>query len=170
MSEDIQQSLRDLFLEAMSRAAATVSLVTTDGPGGRAGVTVSAMTSVSADGAAPTMLVCIREDSPTAPAILANGCFCIAVLRSDQAGLADVFARRQPAPGGDKFNAATFAPMATGAPVLARPLAAFDCRLVSGERVGTHHVFIGEVAAVAVGDGQPLLYGNRAYQRPAPHR
>ena len=35
--------LRDSFLEGMSRAATTVNVVTTDGPGGRAGVTVSAI-------------------------------------------------------------------------------------------------------------------------------
>jgi flavin reductase len=40
--------LREDFVESMSRAAATVSVVTPDDPGGRAGVTVSAMSSVSA--------------------------------------------------------------------------------------------------------------------------
>jgi hypothetical protein len=72
---------RDRFLDAMSRVAATVNVVTTDGPGGRAGVTVSAMTPVSADGAAPTLLICLHEDSRTTPAIAANRCFCINVLR-----------------------------------------------------------------------------------------
>jgi hypothetical protein len=76
---------RDRFLDAMSRVAATVNVVTTDGPGGRAGVTVSAMTPVSADGAAPTLLICLHEDSRTTPAIAANRCFCINVLREDQA-------------------------------------------------------------------------------------
>jgi flavin reductase len=42
--------LRAAFLEGMSRSAASVSVVTTDGPAGRGGVTVSAMTSISADG------------------------------------------------------------------------------------------------------------------------
>ena len=61
--------LRDRFLQGMSCAAATVNVVTTDGPGGRAGVTVSAMSSVSADGDAPTLLVCVHEKSPTARTI-----------------------------------------------------------------------------------------------------
>lgn len=163
-----QDDLRQRFLDAMSRAAATVSLVTTDGPAGRAGVTVSAMTSVSADGEAPTMLACVHAESTAAPAILGNGCFCITVLRADQSVISDVFARRAAAPGGDKFGAADFATMATGAPCLAGALAAFDCRLVSGERVGTHHLFIGEVVAVAMGEGRPLLYGNRSYLTATP--
>ena len=43
------QTLRDRFIAGMARAATTVNVVTTDGPAGRAGVTVSAMSSVSAD-------------------------------------------------------------------------------------------------------------------------
>ncbi len=41
--------LRTRFLEGMSRVAAAVTVVTTDGQAGRFGVTVSSMTSVSAD-------------------------------------------------------------------------------------------------------------------------
>jgi len=159
-------NLRESFLQGMSRAAATVSVVTTDGPAGRAGVTVSAMTSVSADGEAPTLLACLHYKSSAAPLILQNGCFCINVLGDDQALISDVFARRAEAPGGDKFSIAQFVPMASGALRLLDPLVAFDCRLVSGERVGTHHVFIGAVTEVFVAEhGQPLLYGNRGYIR-----
>lgn len=44
------------------------------------------------------------------------------------------------------------------------PLVAFDCRVVSSERVGTHHVFIGEVEAIFTADqGSPLIFANRAY-------
>jgi hypothetical protein len=110
---------RDRFLDAMSRVAATVNVVTTDGPGGRAGVTVSAMTPVSADGAAPTLLICLHEDSRTTPAIAANRCFCINVLREDQASLSDRFAGRAPVPGDDKFD---------GIATLAMPVVVvFDC-------------------------------------------
>ena len=172
MTDDATDSdslIRDRFLQGMSRAAATVSVVTTDGEGGRAGVTVSAMTSVSADGAAPTMLVCVHHLSQAAAAILENGCFCINVLRADQREISDVFARRIPVPGGDKFSTGGAVPMQTGAPRLADPLVAFDCRLISGERVGTHHLFIGEVGDVYIGEGEPLLYGNRSYLRSEPH-
>jgi len=165
---DSQTDLRARFLEAMSRAASTVSVVTTDGPAGREGVTVSAMTSVSADGPAPTMLVCIHHESRAAPAILGNGRFCINFLREDQSRIADSFSRRVPAPGGARFAAAEVVAMPGGAPRLSHPLAAFDCRVISAERVGTHHVFIGEVGEVFVGAGRPLLYGNREYQRPLP--
>ena len=41
--------LRQRFLAGMSQAACTVNVVTTDGPAGRFGLTISAMASVSAD-------------------------------------------------------------------------------------------------------------------------
>lgn len=166
----IEAPLRDRFLQGMSRAAATVNVVTTDGPAGRAGVTVSAMSSVSADGedgGGPTMLVCVHHQSPAAETILKNGCFCANILRDDQSDISDSFAGRLPQPGGDKFACATWAAMETGAPRVVDPLTAFDCKVISGERVGTHHVFIGEVQDIYVApDGAPLIFANRSYGTP----
>ncbi len=162
--------LRQVFLDGMSRAAASVSLVTTDGPAGRHGVTVSAMTPISADGEAPTLLVCLNASAPTLPALLENGCFCVNVLRSDQPGISDVFSSRQPAPDGDKFNAGPFSEGPTGAPRFDDALVSFDCRLVSAEKIGTHHICIGAVEDVAVASGgTPLLYGMRSYLRAEKH-
>lgn len=160
--------MRARFLEAMSRTAATVNVVTTDGPGGRAGATVSAMTPVSADGDAPTLLICLHEDSQTTPAIARNRAFCINVLREDQAALSDRFAGRAPTPEGDKFAGLETVAMPSGAPRLPDPLVAYDCALVSSQRVGTHHIFICAVTDIHLGAGRPLLYGNRAYHRPEP--
>lgn len=164
MTDTTPQPLRDAFLDAMSGIVSSVTIVTTDGEVGRAGATVSAITSVSADGDAPTMLVCLHHETTSAAAIIGNKCFCINVLGSDQTEIANVFASRSPAPEGDKFSVCNFEPMTTGAPGLKSALARFDCTLVSDERIGTHHVMIGAVRAVARNDGAPLLYGNRGYQ------
>ncbi|WP_071675003.1 flavin reductase family protein [Nioella nitratireducens] len=165
-----EQTLRQEFIEGMSRAAASVSVVTTDGPAGRAGVTVSAMTSISADGEAPTMLVCLNESASALAPLLENKCFCINVLANDQQLVSDVFSGRAPAPDGDKFAAAPFVPGATGAPRLTSALVSFDCRLVSAEKLGTHHICIGAVEEVHVAhDGSPLLYGMRSYLRAEKH-
>ncbi len=157
--------LRQRFLDGMSRAAATVNVVATDGPAGRAGVTVSAMASVSADGDTPTLLVCIHHLSPAAATILENGRFVVNVLRQDQTAVSDTFAGRlKPGPGGDRFGCAEWVAMASGAPRVRDPLAAFDCRLLSAERIGTHHVLVGAVGEVFVAEaGNPLLFTNRAY-------
>ena len=157
--------LRADFVHAMSRAAATVSVVTTDGPAGRAGLTVSAMTSVSADGDPPTILVCINKGASAAEPILTNGCFAVNVLDAAQQDIADIFAGRAEAPGGDRFAAAPWDVLETGAPVL-HGLAGFDCEVQSADLVGTHHVIIGAVRAVRVAEeGAPLIYGMRSYLR-----
>jgi flavin reductase len=150
----------------MSRCAATVSVVTTDGEAGRAGVTVSAMTSVSADGPAPTILVCVNGGASAADPILRNGCFGVNVLGGDQQHVSDTFAGRSEPRDGDRFSAVRWEPGATGAPLIEGALAAFDCRLQSADLVGTHHVMIGAVQSVRVSEtGTPLIYGMRRYLR-----
>lgn len=156
--------LRQAFLDGMSHTACTVNVVTTDGAAGRAGVTVSAMSSVSADGAKPTLLVCVHHQSPTAGKIVENGVFCVNVLQDHQSYISDTFAGRRETGDGDKFSCADWTTEVTGAPRVIDPLVAFDCRVVSGERVGTHHVFIGEVEAIfSASQGAPLVFAHRAY-------
>lgn len=162
--------LKSQFIEGMSRSAASVSVVTTDGPAGRAGVTVSAMTAISADGAQPTMLVCLNETTSALGPLLENKAFAINVLRIDQNEISDIFSSRVDAPGGDKFNATPHMPGPSGAPRLTEALVSFDCRLLSAEKVGTHYICIGAVGEVhTASEGKPLLYGMRRYLRPESH-
>ena len=156
--------LRERFLGAMSRAACTVNVITTDGPAGRAGVTVSAMSPVSADMPRPTLLICVHHLSPAAEKILENGCFCVNVLSHDQAGISDMFAGRRGERGRDRFACADWAAMPSGAPRVVDPLVGFDCLTATARRVGTHHVIFGEVGEIFIaGRGSPLIYANRAY-------
>jgi flavin reductase len=160
--------LRQRFLAGMSCAASTVNVVTTDGLAGRHGVTVSSMVSVSADADRPTLLVCIHHLSPAATAILANGVFCVNVLRCDQVHISDCFAGRGLPPDGDKFACAGWTAGSTGAPRVQDPLVAFDCRVTTSHRVGTHHVLFGAVEDIFTATpGAPLIYANRSYGRPA---
>jgi flavin reductase (DIM6/NTAB) family NADH-FMN oxidoreductase RutF len=161
-------SLRDDFVHAMSRAAATVSVVTTDGPAGLAGLTVSAMTSVSADGDAPTMLVCVNRDASACKPLVENGCFAINVLEAGQQDLADLFAGRGAVRGAARFDGLVWDRMATGAPLL-RGLAGFDCDVLAVDPIGTHNVILGAVRAVRAEEtGAPLIYGMRSYLRTEP--
>jgi flavin reductase len=169
--EQAAPEIRAQFLDGMSRAAFCVNVVTTDGPAGRAGVTVSAMSSVSADGSSPTLLVCIHHQSKTAAAIVENGVFCINILRDDQSSIADHFGGRKLGDA-DKFASGRWVEGDTRAPRLADAVVAFDCRVLSAERVGTHHIFIGAVSSVTMGGGTALIYADRAYgkaQRIAAH-
>jgi len=164
VSDDRKSVLRDAFLEGMSFTASTVNVVTTDGPEGRAGVTVSAMASVSADTPAPSLLVCVHHLSSACSAILKNGVFCVNVLRDDQSNISDTFAGRTRPVDGDKFSCAEWTVQKTGAPRVIDPLVAFDCRLTHSDLFGTHHVMFGEVEDIFIArQGVPLIYANRAY-------
>ena len=163
MTTEAKIALRDGFLEAMSHAANTVYLVTTDGPAGRAGVTVSAFSSVSADVEQPRLLICLHHESTTADVIRANGVFCANMLGEEHKPLADRFAGRI-AEGEDRFAAGDWGQTTGGLPRLNGAVASFECRLSEQSLVGTHHVLFGAVTEVQVmRDAKPLVYCLRAY-------
>lgn len=151
------------FIQAMRGTATGVNVVTTDGPAGRFGLTVSAFSSVSAE--PPTVLVCINRSSPARSAVRENGAFCINVLSTAQRPLADTFAGN--ASGGEpySFESGSWTRSRTGSPILDDSVASFDCTLQSSIDAGTHTIFIGAVRAVGYNKSSPLLYTDRAYRR-----
>jgi flavin reductase (DIM6/NTAB) family NADH-FMN oxidoreductase RutF len=78
------------FTNAMRRAVSGVSIVTTDGDFGRYGLTVSSMTSVSAE--PPMLLVCVNRNNLLHDAIAGNRRYAINVLGSRHRALAASFA------------------------------------------------------------------------------
>jgi len=157
-------ALKDQFLDAMSRSVSMVNVVTTDGPAGRFGATLSAMSSVSADMYPPTLLICLSQGSSTAPAIVRNRAFCLNLLHQSQQAVADCFAGRAKTASGDKFDCGLWIRGADGGWRLNNALASFDCQVLKVELVGTHYVIIGSAHAVSCGaDTRALLYGGRTY-------
>jgi flavin reductase len=154
---------RERFIEGMRQAATGVTVVTTDGPAGRQGATVSAMCSVSADPA--SLLVCIYGQGRTARAIAENGTFCVNLLAEPHRPLAELFAGRADS---EPFAASSWAALETGSPVLCDAAAAFDCRLAEVFEHGTHGIFVGSVVEVMVGRGMPLVYADRNFCRTLP--
>ena len=150
------------FINAMASAVTAVSIITTDGPGGRFGITVSAISSVSAE--PPMLLACIKEDSPAIAAIETNGNFCVNVLSSDQSNLSNRFAGRPHDGLPYDFEAADWRTEATNAPVLESAAANFDCVLVDCHTVGTHRIIIGLVQLADHTSNLPLAYARREYQ------
>ena len=156
--------LRARFLAGMSHAAATVNVVTTDGPAGRFGLTVSAFSSVSAD--PPMVMVCVNARSPAAAAVRDNAQFRINVLGATQRQVAQTFAGHPACGAPYDFSAARWEVENGGAPALAGAVASFGCLLVTTVAAGTHLVFIGRVADVRQSIGPALLYTDRAYGYP----
>lgn len=153
--------LAERFRLAMRRTAAGVAIVTTRRGDARAGVTVSSFGSLSMH--PPSVLVCLNGESRTLDAIRDSGLFAANVLADHQTGLAEVFSGSVPAE--ERFDHGTWRDLATGSPVLEGALATFDCRLATTFQFGTHHIIVGEVLAVEVGDAPPLVYHAKTYGR-----
>jgi len=151
------------FKDAMSRVAATVHVVTTDGKAGLGGITASAVTSITVE--PPMMLFCINKTSPSAQRMIENGVFCINTLAPAHEAVSNVFAGRTDQHLDERFTSGEWAKLATGSPVLATAVAAFDCKLIEAKDVSTHFVMIGEVVAVEYGpEGESLGYVHRKYK------
>ncbi|WP_407050541.1 flavin reductase family protein [Methyloraptor flagellatus] len=152
-----------LFREAMSRVAAAVHIVTTDGPAGRGGTTMTAVASVTDQ--PPTLLVCLARQSRLNAVLKANGVFAVNTLGAGAERLADVFAGRIDIDYQDRFGQADWTTGATGAPLLGGARVAFDCVVAAIHEVGTHTIVFGEIRAVSLGDASgALLYADRAYR------
>jgi flavin reductase len=153
-----------VFREAMSRLGAAVHVITTAGPGGKAGATATAVCSVS--DAPPTLLMCLNRRSQTNPIVVENGVFCVNTLGDGGAEIADIFSGRTGITGSDRFARGDWLTLSTGSPVLASAVMAFDCRIVEVRSVGSHNVFFGAVETVRAGpNGPALVYHDRAYKR-----
>jgi flavin reductase len=152
-----------MFREGMSRLVAAVNVVTTDGPGGKAGFTATAVCSVS--DAPPTLLLCLNRKSSSGPILEKNQVFCVNTLSGHCESVADVFAGRTGAVKDARFVTGTWSTLKTGAPVLDTAVVAFDCRLVEIRTVGSHNVIFGAVVDVRVNAANPaLIYHNRVYK------
>ena len=149
------------FIDAMSRVATSVTIVTTDGKAGRFGLTVSAMSSVTAD--PPTLLICINRHNPIDAAIRENQVFGVNALRADQRWVAETFAGRPRRGTPYDFQAGSWHIENTGSPLLIGAVAWFDCVLIAAHHVGTHTIAIGRVVASGTEPGTPLIYGRRSF-------
>ncbi len=152
---------RDSFLAAMRRVANSVAVVTTDGPAGRHGATVSAFCAVSAD--PPQVLVCLRADSRIAQLVRGNGAFCVNVLSETDAALAERFAGRGMHAGSDRFAGIELVAAAGDLPVLSGAASAFRCRLLAAIDAASHVIALGAVNAVHAGREPPLTYLDGRY-------
>ena len=150
------------FRSALSRLATTVSVITTDGPAGVAGVTCSAVCALSDDPA--MVLVCIHGKSATNAAIKANQVFCVNSLQTEQRELSQAFAGIGSIPMRDRFSLTDWDTLVTGAPRCIHALVALDCRVADVRDIGTHSVFAAKVLATTESEcGAPLLYQRRVY-------
>lgn len=155
-----RDEVRADFRKAMARLGAAVHIVTTDGPGGKAGFSATAVCSVSDD--PPTLLVCLNKSSSAYDAVKTNGVLCVNLLSSDHIDLSRTFGGRTPAD--ERFRSASWHLSRSGCPSLADALVSFDCRIASVTDGFTHDVLLCEVLETRSNNaGRSLIYLNRSY-------
>lgn len=153
---------RQQFRDAMARLGAAVNVITSNGPGGRAGLTASAVCSVSDEPA--TLLVCINRNSDQNATIKANGVLCVNVLSASQQDLSNVFAGATGVTTDERFQTGEWGVLETGAPVLAGAAVSLDCVVDEVLEKGTHSVFFAHIAAIRIGEpGPALMWWSRDY-------
>jgi flavin reductase (DIM6/NTAB) family NADH-FMN oxidoreductase RutF len=153
---------RQLYREGMSRFAAAVHIVTTDGAAGSTGFTASAACSVTDD--PPTLLVCLNRASQLHSIFLDNGVFCLNTLAGNQRDFSESFAHRNEMTMKERFALPEWGRAESGSPALREALVCFDCRIVDVKEVGTHWVIFGEVQDIRIAlSKSALLYASRAY-------
>ncbi|MFJ9041549.1 flavin reductase family protein [Streptomyces sp. NPDC102406] len=124
------------------------------------GMTCSSVCSVALD--PPTLLVCLREGSPTLQAVLASGEFTVNLLHEDARDVAELFASGDP----ERFRVTPWDRRPEGAgPHLSRDAHTIaDCTVSLTQRVGDHVTVYGRVRGIRTpSELPPLLYGLRTF-------
>ncbi len=155
----------DDFRRVLGHFASGVTVVTTRDVEGRpAGLTASAVTSVSLD--PPLVLVCVAHTAQSYPAFHSHGRFAINILHTDHEQVARRFAST--GGGAEKFEGMGYRQGALGLPILKDALAELECTIVHAYPAGDHTIFVGRVeAADCRGDAglEPLLYYRGRFNR-----
>jgi flavin reductase (DIM6/NTAB) family NADH-FMN oxidoreductase RutF len=148
------------FRSLMARFATGVTVITSTGTGGPAGMTANAVASLSLD----PLLVMAGFDlrSRTLAAVRQSRRFAVNVLASDQEEVSRIFASKQPEP--EKFTACTYLERA-GVPVIDGALAWVCCRVSAVYPGGDHVIVVGEAVEMGGNGGEPLLFYGGRYHR-----
>jgi flavin reductase (DIM6/NTAB) family NADH-FMN oxidoreductase RutF len=146
------------FREVFGRFVTGVAVITGSGPAGVGGMTANALCSLSLD---PLLvLVCFENEARTLPIVREGGRFGVNLLTSEQEELAGVFASKLPE--AEKLDGVPHR-VEHGVPLLDRSLAWAACDLRELIAGGDHTIAIGEVIAMGLGSGEPLLWYSGSY-------
>jgi flavin reductase (DIM6/NTAB) family NADH-FMN oxidoreductase RutF len=155
------------YLQSMRLFPAAVSIIATGFAPERAGLTATAVMSLSAD---PARIVCaVNQCTYTYSRIAAQRFFSVNTLAEHQVQQAQFFSGKAALSGDARFREGDWTTLVSGAPVLQEAMLNLDCALVECIDAGSHALLIGNVlAARRCADRAPLLYMDGAWGRLAP--
>jgi len=146
----------------MANLGAAVSVVTTNGPRGRAGLTLSAACSVT--DTPPTMLVCVNRSSYTHDVFTENQRVCVNVLGRDHEELALHFAGATGVSMAERFGRPAWDHDGDQVPMLRDAAASLVGRITDCATHGSHSVMFLEIDRVVVREDRGgLVYFRRQF-------
>ena len=152
----------EAFKAGMRCLASGVTIITTIHEGQRAGLTATAVCSLSVE--PPQLLVCVSHKAEAHDIIHRGSVLCVNLLARQHRTLASCFAGQTGVSGAARFAQGTWSSLRTGAPVLDDAVASFDCLVAERVESATHSIFIGRVVEVRVRpDLRPLVYAAGGY-------
>ncbi|WP_052122348.1 flavin reductase [Chelonobacter oris] len=146
----------------MSHLASAVSILTSGGPAGTIGLTVSSVTSVTDSPA--TLLVCINQSSEVHDIIRQNGKVTVNILKPEHQNLALHFAAMGDSSMRERLSWDVWQEGENGIPHLCNALVNLQGRIIAENQIGTHSVFFIEIDRVQIRPGEALLYFNRTFK------
>ena len=147
----------DAFKRAMRLLPASVTVVATGTAPHRAGLTATAVCSLSAE--PPQILACLNAGSATARRIREAGAFSVNILDASHHLLASHFAGAGGTSGEQRFVHGTWDEGPGGMPILRDAVVSLECRLAETVPSATHLILIGRVLDVRCAEaGASLIY------------
>jgi flavin reductase (DIM6/NTAB) family NADH-FMN oxidoreductase RutF len=115
------------------------------------------------------LIACINRETGVGRLAPLSGMLCVNVLARAQRHVAETFAGRTGHVGEERFEVGRWGALASGAPMLAEAIAAFDRRLERCVEFASHVLLVGEVGRTVLGSGEadPLIYVDGAFTTPA---
>ncbi|GAB4258789.1 MAG: flavin reductase family protein [Pararhodobacter sp.] len=138
------------FTRAMRRLVGHCTLISVGEGEDRSGLVVTSGVSLSADPA--QVLFCVNKSASAWPLLRRYGCFGWSSLGAGQQKLAERFAGFGGVKGADRYEGSAWVTEATGAPLLANAVIAFDCILAEMIDRETHSIVVGEVKAIRMAE------------------
>lgn len=145
----------DNFRNAMRSLAGGVSVITVGRGNDVSGMTVTSVSSLSVEPA--TLIVSINRQSSSWPLLQKHGVFGVNILGSGQVDIAERFSGIGGLKGTARFVGAEWINLASGVPLLADALAAFDCEVEHIVERYSHAIVIGRVLDLRVSSGKGAL-------------
>lgn len=145
-----------LFRDAMGKFATGITVVTVDYENEIMGMTVNAFMSISLD---PKLIAISIDESASMYDILQETKkFGVSILTKNQKDLSMIFAKQI-----EEDREINFLQQ-DDIPVIEDSFVTLSCHVQDMIKAGDHMIFIAEVSAIVINEGEPLAYAESKYQ------